>query len=160
ALLFALLIAPVLCSYLFRDHMSEWKNPLLDFLNRTYRSGLDWCFAHLGIPLGMGVVMLAAMLFLGLGGVIGSEFLPPLDEGAIWVRGTLPPSTGPSSGTEVSRRARLVLANFPEATRVVSQVGRPDDGTDASGFYNTEFFVDLRPRREWRSQFKTKDDLI
>src|SRR5215472_1809794 len=100
------------------------------------------------------------MLFLALSGVIGSEFLPHLDEGAIWVRGTLAPSTGPSTGIDLANRARLVLADFPEVTQVVSQVGRPDDGTDASGFYNTEFFVDLLPRSKWRPQFKTKDELI
>ena len=86
------------------------------------------------------------MLFLGFSGVIGSEFLPHLDEGAIWVRGTLAPSTGPSTGISVANAARRVLARFPEVKQVVSQVGRPDDGSDASGFYNTEFFVDLLPR--------------
>lgn len=160
ALLFALLVAPVLCSYLFRGPILERKNPLLLWLTRVYRDGLDWSFAHLGIVLGAGVALLAVMLFLGFGGIIGSEFLPHLDEGAIWVRGTLAPSTGPSTGIEVARRARLVLADFPETTQVVSQVGRPDDGTDASGFYNTEFFVDLLPRSRWRSEFKTKEDLI
>src|SRR6202035_839853 len=75
-------------------------------------------------------------------------------------RGTLAPSTGPSAGIDLANKARLIMASFPEATQVVSQVGRPDDGSDASGFYNTEFFVDLRPRSEWRAQFKTKDDLI
>jgi cobalt-zinc-cadmium resistance protein CzcA len=160
ALLFALLIAPVLCSYLFRGPISERKNPLLLWLTKVYRNCLDWSFAHLGLTLGMGVALLAVMLFVGFSGIIGSEFLPHLDEGAIWVRGTLAPSTGPSTGIEVARRARLMLANFPETTQVVSQVGRPDDGTDASGFYNTEFFVDLLPRSRWRSEFKTKEDLI
>ncbi len=83
------------------------------------------------------------MLCLVFSGIIGSEFLPHLDEGAIWVRGTLAPSTGPTAGIDLAKKARLVLAGFPEVTQVVSQVGRPDDGSDASGFYNTEFFVDL-----------------
>jgi cobalt-zinc-cadmium resistance protein CzcA len=160
ALLFALLIAPVLCSYLFRGKMSEWKNPVLEWLTRTYKRSLEWCFEHLQITLGTGVALLAIMLFLGFGGIIGSEFLPHLDEGAIWVRGTLAPSTGPTAGIDVARRGRLILADFPEVTKVVSQVGRPDDGTDASGFYNTEFFVDLLPRSRWRSEFQTKEELI
>jgi len=160
ALLFALLIAPVLCSYLFRGRMKEWRNPLLEWLTRTYRHSLDWCFEHLRFTLGVGVAMLALMLFFGFSGIIGSEFLPHLDEGAIWIRGTLPPSTGPTAGIAVANRARLMLANYPEAKQVVSQVGRPDDGSDASGFYNTEFFVDLLPRSRWRSQFKTKEELI
>ena len=109
---------------------------------------------------GMGPAALAFMLFIGFSGVIGSEFLPHLDEGAIWVRGTLAPSTGPSAGIDLANQARRVLASFPEVKQVVSQVGRPDDGSDASGFYNTEFFVDLLPRAKWRSEFKTKDDLI
>lgn len=160
ALLFALLIAPVLCSFLFRGKMSEWKNPVLEFLTRTYRSHLEWCFEHLKIVLGTALAMLAAMLFLGFSGIIGSEFLPHLDEGAIWVRGTLAPSAGFSTGIDVSNHARRILANFPEAKQVISQVGRPDDGTDASGFYNTEFFVDLLPRSRWRHQFATKEELI
>ena len=160
ALLFALLIAPVLCSYLFRGKMSEWKNPVLEWLTRAYKSSLEWCFNHLRLTLGTGVALLAIMLFLGFSGIIGSEFLPHLDEGAIWVRGTLAPSTGPTAGIDVARRGRLILADFPEVTKVVSQVGRPDDGTDASGFYNTEFFVDLLPRSRWRSEFQTKEELI
>ena len=83
------------------------------------------------------------MLFLVFSGVIGSEFLPHLDEGAIWVRGTLAPEHRPLRRNALAKQARRVLADFPEVKQVVSQVGRPDDGSDASGFYNTEFFVDL-----------------
>ena len=81
-----------------------------------------------------------------MSGVIGSEFLPHLDEGAIWVRGTLAPSTGPTESTRLANQARVILASFPEVKQVVSQVGRPDDGTDATGFFNTEYFVDLKPK--------------
>src|SRR5579863_9452455 len=112
------------------------------------------------LTLGAALLAFALMLFLAFSGLIGSEFLPHLDEGAIWVRGTLAPSTGATAGIGLANHARLVLADFPEVTQVVSQVGRPDDGSDASGFYNTEFFVDLLPRSQWRPQFKTKDDLI
>src|SRR5882672_6346954 len=110
--------------------------------------------------LGMGFIGLAAMLFFALSGIIGSEFLPHLDEGAVWVRGTLAPSTGPSVSIDMAKKARLMLAGFPEVKQVISQVGRPDDGSDASGFYNTEFFVDLHPREEWRKEYHTKDELI
>jgi cobalt-zinc-cadmium resistance protein CzcA len=160
ALFYSLLIAPVLASFLFKRGIREWKNPVLEFVIKRYRHDLAWCLDHQKIVFIGWLLLIAAMLGLGLSGVIGSEFLPHLDEGAIWVRGTLAPSTGPSTGIQVSNRARLLLADFPEVTQVVSQVGRPDDGSDASGFYNTEYFVDLRPRSEWRSQFKTKDDLI
>ena len=160
ALLFALLIAPVLCTLLFKGEIKEWRNPVFRWLQDRYAGTLEWCFDHMKLTLGMGLAALALMLFLGFGGVVGSEFLPHLDEGAIWVRGTLAPSTGPTAGMSLAKRARIVLAHFPEAKQVVSQVGRPDDGSDASGFYNTEFFVDLLPRAKWRSEFKTKDDLI
>ena len=160
ALLFALLIAPVLCTLLFKDEIKEWRNPVFHWLQERYGRQLDWCFDHMKLTLGLGVAALAVMLFLGFSGVIGSEFLPHLDEGAIWVRGTLAPSTGPTTGVALAKNARRTLANFPEVTQVVSQVGRPDDGSDASGFYNTEFFVDLLQRSKWRSEFKTKDDLI
>ncbi len=156
ALIFALFIAPVLCNYLFSRELKEWRNPVLEWLNRSYARSLDWCFDHMKLTLAMGLLALGVMIFLATSGIIGSEFLPHLDEGAIWVRGTLAPSTGPTSSMEMSRRARLMLAEFPEVKQVVSQVGRPDDGSDASGFYNTEFFVDLRPREEWRSQFHGK----
>jgi cobalt-zinc-cadmium resistance protein CzcA len=87
--------------------------------------------------------------------------LPHLDEGAIWVRGTLAPSTGPSEGVRVANEARVVLASFPEVTLVTSQVGRPDDGTDTAGFFNTEYFVDLKPKDQWRPIFhQDKDALI
>ncbi len=160
ALLFALLVAPVLCTLLFKDEIKEWRNPVFHWLQQRYGRLLEWCFSHLKLTLGLGVAALAGMLLLGFSGAIGSEFLPHLDEGAIWVRGTLAPSTGPSAGIALSRAARRALARFPEVKQIVSQVGRPDDGSDASGFYNTEFFVDLLPRSRWRVEFKTKDDLI
>jgi cobalt-zinc-cadmium resistance protein CzcA len=93
--------------------------------------------------------------------VIGSEFLPHLDEGAIWARGTLAPSTGPTEGARVMNQARILFASFPEVIQVVSQVGRPDDGTDTTGFFNTEYFVDLLPKNKWRPVFhEDKDELI
>ena len=92
-------------------------------------------------------------MFLAFSGVIGSEFLPHLDEGAIWVRGTLAPSTGPTESARVAERARQVLASFPEVPQVVNQIGRPDDGTDTTGFFDMEFFVDLLPKEKWRPVF-------
>jgi cobalt-zinc-cadmium resistance protein CzcA len=160
ALIFSLLIAPVLCGFLFRRQHKEFKNPVLEWVLKHYRRGLEWCLDHTKAVLVGAGALLAAMLFLGMGGLIGSEFLPHLDEGAIWVRGTLAPSTGPAAGIELANKARMIMADFPEVTQVVSQVGRPDDGSDASGFYNTEFFVDLLPRERWRKQYRTKDELI
>jgi heavy metal efflux system protein len=160
ALIFSLLIAPVLSGFLFRGEVKELRNPVFEAVLKYYQRGLNFCLDHIKATLTAGVALVVAMLFLGLGGFIGSEFLPHLDEGAIWVRGTLAPSTGPSAGIDLAKKARLIMADFPEVTQVVSQVGRPDDGSDASGFYNTEFFVDLRPRSQWRKEYPTKDELI
>src|SRR5271165_2053804 len=118
ALVFALLIAPVLCSFLFSAEIKEWRNPVLEWLNRTYGRSLDWCFDHMKLTLGLGLLGFGAILFFFLSGVIGSEFLPHLDEGAIWVRGTLAPSTGPSASFDMAKKARLMLAAFPEVTQV------------------------------------------
>jgi len=159
-LLFSLLIAPVLCSFLLQGKIKEWRNPVLERVVIGYHNALEWCLDHQRTVVAGAGVLVAAMLYLGLTGLIGSEFLPHLDEGAIWVRGTLAPSAGPATGMEVMKKARLMLADFPEVTQVVSQVGRPDDGSDASGFYNTEYFVDLRPRAQWRDEVRTKEDLI
>jgi heavy metal efflux system protein len=161
ALVFALLIAPVLCHLVFRDgKIKEWQNPMMRIMQNAYRRMLDWCFDHLKFTLGVGVAALVFMLVLFFSGIVGSEFLPHLDEGAIWVRGTLAPSAGPTTGIGVTNRGRTILAQFPEVKQIVSQVGRPDDGSDASGFYNTEFFVDLLPRSEWRADYPTKEKLI
>jgi cobalt-zinc-cadmium resistance protein CzcA len=95
------------------------------------------------------------------GGAVGSEFLPHLDEGALWVRGTFAPSTGPTEGIRISDQARVVLCSFPEVIQCTSQVGRPDDGTDTTGFFNTEYFVDLKPKEQWRAGFhENKDEVI
>ena len=161
ALLFSIVIAPVLSSFLFRANAREWHNPIMEFLVRNYRRALRRA-VHLRLVVFVPVaVLLSFTLWLFVGGHIGSEFLPHLDEGAIWARGTLAPSSGPNEGADLMRRARLVFASFPEVTQVVSQVGRPDDGTDTTGFFNTEYFVDLKPKKQWRPVFnQDKDQLI
>ena len=160
AMIFALLLAPILTSFLFRPGMREWRNPLLDWMKRRYRSTLLWSFGHRWVVLSGGLGIVAATGLMLWSGIIGSEFLPHLDEGAIWARGTLAPSTGPVEGERVVKAARAIFASFPEVTQVVSQVGRPDDGTDVTGFFNTEYFVDLKPREQWRPRFRTKEELI
>jgi len=161
ALIFSMLIAPVLSGELFRSGVREWRNPVLVFLTDEYRKRVRWAIEHRRVTLSAAIGALCVAVFLVFGGVIGSEFLPHLDEGAIWVRGTLAPSTGPSEGTRVADRARIVLASFPEAMVVTSQVGRPDDGTDTTGFFNTEYFVDLKPKEHWRPVFgERKDELV
>jgi cobalt-zinc-cadmium resistance protein CzcA len=161
ALIFSILIAPVLSSIFFRRNAREWRNPVLEFIIQTYRK-LLYKAIHYRIAVLLPVALLLAfVLWLFIGGRIGSEFLPHLDEGAIWARGTLAPSAGPDEGTAIMQQAQLIFASFPEVTQVVSQVGRPDDGTDVSLFSNTEYFVDLKPKDQWRPVFnKNKDELI
>ena len=161
ALVFSILIAPVLAFLQFRGGIREWHNPAMDFLREKYRVALRWAIEHRLATVGVGAAALAVAVFLMISGVIGSEFLPHLDEGAIWVRGTLAPSTGPTEGVRIANQARVVLASFPEVTVVTSQVGRPDDGTDTTGFFNTEYFVDLKPKERWRPVFaQSKEELI
>jgi heavy metal efflux system protein len=161
ALIFSMLIAPVLASFLFWKGAREWHNPVMSWLTDRYRHAATWAIEHRYVTVGVAVAALFLTAFLGGSGIIGSEFLPHLDEGAIWVRGTLAPSTGPTAGVALMDKTRVVLAAFPEVKQVVSQVGRPDDGTDATGFFNTEYFVDLWPRNKWRPAFhQSKDELI
>ncbi len=161
ALIFSMLIAPVLASFLFWKGAREWHNPVMSWITDHYRHAATWAIEHRAVTVGVATCALILAGFLGLSGVIGSEFLPHLDEGAIWVRGTLAPSTGPTTGIATMNKARIILAAFPEVTKVVSQVGRPDDGTDTTGFFNTEYFVDLLPKEKWRPAFhQNKEELI
>ncbi len=161
ALMFSMVLAPVLSSLLFSKGAKEWKNPLMEFLREHYRRRVRWTIHHHGLTIGAGVVSLVLGVFLATSGVIGSEFLPHLDEGALWVRGTLEQSVGPDQSINIANQARLILCSFPEATDCTSQTGRPDDGTDHTGFFNTEYFVGLKPKEEWRPVFhENKNNLI
>jgi len=161
ALTFSILVAPVLSSTWFRHGVKEWHNPVMDFLTAHYRKRLRWCVAHRFATVGVGLAALALSLILAFSGVIGSEFLPHLDEGAIWARGTLANSTSLTEGERFTSNQRYVFASFPEVTTVVSEVGRPDDGTDTGGFGNTEYFIDLKPKDLWRPIFHgNKEELV
>lgn len=161
ALIFSMIVAPVLASFFFHRGAREWKNAVMEYLTRRYRRGVTWAIHHRSVTVGVGVAGLGLAIFLLYSGVIGSEFLPHLDEGSLWVRGTLAPSTGPEASLAVSNRARLILASYPEVTDVVDQIGRPDDGTDWTGFFDTEYNVNLKPKSEWRPVFhQNKDNLI
>jgi len=161
AMTFSILIAPVLAATFFRKGIVERRNLVMEYITELYRRRLRWAVQHRWVVVVVALVALAGTVYLGFGGVIGAEFLPHLDEGAIWARGTLANSTSLSEGDKFTNNCRHVFASFPEVTKVVSQVGRPDDGTDTGGFGNTEYFVDLKPHDEWRPIFhKNKDELI
>jgi heavy metal efflux system protein len=160
ALMFSMLLAPVLASLFFPKGTKEWHNPVMTFLTKHYRSAVGIAIEWRWVTLSVALAGLALTVFLG-GWVLGSEFLPHLDEGAIWVRGTFAPSTGQTEGIAMANKVRVILCAFPEVTQCTSQVGRPDDGTDTSGFFNTEYFVDLKPKEEWRPAFhEQKDEVI
>ena len=161
ALIFSMVIAPALSSLLFRRGAKQWENPVMTFLTKHYRKSLHWAIHHRPLVVGAALVAIVLAMMLTFSGVIGSEFLPHLDEGAIWVRGTLAQSVGPTESARVAEQARQVLASFPEVPQVVNQIGRPDDGTDTTGFFDMEFFVDLLPKEQWRPVFhQDKDRLI
>jgi cobalt-zinc-cadmium resistance protein CzcA len=161
ALIFSMLVAPVLASLFFPKGTKEWHNPVMTWLTHVYRRALRVAIRLRWVTVGVGVASLAAAIFLTVAGVIGSEFLPHLDEGALWVRGTLAQSAGPSEGIRIANQARITMCSFPEATECTSQTGRPDDGTDHTSFFNTEYFVGLKPADEWRPGFhQNKDELI
>jgi heavy metal efflux system protein len=161
ALIFSMLVIPALATVLFQSGVKEWQNPVMIYLTARYRVAVAWAIRNRAWTVGVAAVSILFAFYLGFSGVIGSEFLPHLDEGAIWVRGTLAPSTGPTEGTRIMEQARQVLCSFPEVPQVVTQVGRPDDGTDTTGFFDTEYFVDLLPKEKWRPVFReNKEKLI
>ena len=161
AMMFSIFIVPVLASIFFRGGFKERRNRVMEVITNGYRKQLRWAVEHRWVVVGVAAISLAGTLYLGFSGVIGAEFLPHLDEGAIWARGTLANSTSLSEGEDFTAKERLVFASFPEVKTVVSQAGRPDDGTDTGGFGNTEYFVDLKPHDQWRPIFhKNKDELI
>jgi cobalt-zinc-cadmium resistance protein CzcA len=161
ALGFSIVVAPVMASFLFSKGARDWRNPLMYWLIEHYRDAVRKAIEHRYVTVGIAGVLFAIGIYLAFGGPIGSEFLPHLDEGSIWVRGTLPPSEGPSASIDFTNQARIAMAAFPEVTQVVSQTGRPDDGTDTTGFFDTEYFVDLKPKKQWRPIFhEDKEKLI
>ncbi len=161
ALIFSMLVAPAMANLLLRSGIKQWKNPVMEFLTIHYRKAVAWAVHQRWYTIGAAIIAVLLANFLAFGGVIGSEFLPHLDEGAIWVRGTLAPSVGPTESARVAEQARQVLCSFPEVPQVVNQIGRPDDGTDTTGFFDTEYFVDLLPKEKWRPIFhQDKERLI
>jgi cobalt-zinc-cadmium resistance protein CzcA len=161
ALIFSMTVAPVLAYVFFKKGVTESQNPVMNFLRDHYRTSVRWAIKHRKITITLGACVPVLSFLILFSGVVGSEFLPHLDEGALWVRGTLAPSTGPTEGIRLANQARMVLCSFPEVPQCTSQVGRPDDGTDTTGFFNTEYFVDLKPKEEWRPVFhEDKEALI
>ncbi len=158
ALILALTLLPVLASILLRRGVRERRNPLFERVKAWYARSLDWCLRRPRLTVGLSA--LAFGLSLLLVPRIGSEFMPHLDEGALWVRATLPYTISFDEASQFSPKVRAILKSFPEVTDVANELGRDDGGTDPTGFFNDEFYVGLRPYSEWHWGRTTKAALI
>ena len=157
ALLLALTLVPVLSSILLNKNVRERHNPIINFLNNRYAPLLDHVMLHPKRAIITGIVGLG--IAFGAFHFVGSEFLPHLNEGSIYVRASMPLSVSLEDSYHYTRKFRQVFEQYPEVRGVISQTGRPNDGTDATGFFNQEFFVDLYPKEEWKRDI-SKDELI
>jgi cobalt-zinc-cadmium resistance protein CzcA len=158
SLIITLTLLPVLCSWAFRKGVRERRNPGFEAVKSVYTKGLDFCLARPWATTLASVLVLVASLLLIPG--IGAEFMPHLDEGALWIRATMPYTISFEESRKIPPQIREILRSFPEVTVVASEHGRPDDGTDPTGFFNVEFFVGLKPYREWKGAYRTKAKLI
>jgi len=153
-----LALLPVLCAWLLRGGVRERRNAAYEWLKERYTRGLDWCLARpRGTVAGAGMLFVAATLLIP---GIGAEFMPHLDEGAIWVRATMPYTISFEESAKIVPQIRAIIRSFPMVTVVTSEHGRPDDGTDPTGFFNAEFYVGLKPYSEWTGPIRSKAALI
>jgi heavy metal efflux system protein len=157
ALIFTLTLVPVLANTLLRKNVREKHNPFVHFVTDRIMQAFRFVFRNKS----MSLAAASLVVIFGLYGFkfLGSEFLPELNEGSIWVRATLPYSVSLEKSVEVANQMRSLMMDFPEVQKVVSQTGRPDDGTDVTGFYNNEFDVSLYPQDDWNPKI-SKEDLI
>jgi cobalt-zinc-cadmium resistance protein CzcA len=157
ALIFTLTLVPVLANVLLRKNVREKHNPFTHFLQAGIMGAFRFVFRHKRPSILVAAIVIIAGLYSFK--FLGSEFLPELNEGSIWVRATLPYSISLDSSVTRATQMRTIMMRFPQVRRVMSQTGRPDDGTDVAGFYNNEFGVSLYPQEEWNPKI-TKDELI
>ncbi|MGB7098441.1 MAG: CusA/CzcA family heavy metal efflux RND transporter [Xanthobacteraceae bacterium] len=157
ALLATFTVTPCLASLLLPEHVREVETIVVRGIRRVYTPALRWSLQNRKLTIAIGIVFLLSSLFLG--SRLGSEFLPTLEEGNLWIRATMPPTISLEAGMPIVNKIREIVLRHPEVVTVVSQHGRPDDGSDAAGFFNAEFFVPLKPFDEWPSGY-TKDKLI
>jgi cobalt-zinc-cadmium resistance protein CzcA len=156
ALLSTFTVTPVLAALLLPRHIEEVETVIVRALRRTYTPVLRWALNNLTIAVIIGVAFMALSVLAA--SRLGSEFLPALEEGNLWIRAAMPPTISLDSGTEATRRMREILLRHPEVLTVVSQHGRPDNGSDASPFSNVELFAPLKPFDEWPANL-TKEQL-
>jgi heavy metal efflux system protein len=157
SLFFTLTFVPALTSRLLRRNVVEKHNPLVTGLIKQYERLFNWVMSHKRRSFSITIIIVAIIFFFAK--FLGSEFIPHLDEGALWIEGSAPMSISLTQAKILSDSMRSDLLSFPEVHEVISQVGRPDDGTDPKGFYDVECLVDLYPKEQWKSHI-TKDELI
>ena len=157
ALIATFTVTPCLASLLLPEHVSEVETAVVRALRSVYTPVLRWSLIYRRFAVAMGLLFLGISGFLGLR--LGGEFLPTLEEGNLWIRATMPPTISLEAGMPIVDRLREILLRHPEVITVVSQHGRPDNGSDAAGFFNAEFFVPLKPFEEW-AKGRTKAKLI
>ena len=160
SLLCALTLLPVLCSYFLRKHVHEPRLVLYEWVRDGYGRMLGWCLRNRLVTVGLIFAIFCGSLLLIP--FIGGEFMPHLDEGALWVRATTPYTISFEEASKLSPQIRNILLSFPQVTTVANELGRPDDGTDPTGFFNNEFFVGLKPYSDkaWSGELHTKPQLI
>ncbi|MCC7156570.1 MAG: efflux RND transporter permease subunit [Bryobacterales bacterium] len=149
SLLIALTLIPVLATYLFKKGAKTWDNPVLGLISKGYRSALDATMARPRLTAGLSLLVVLVSFVVALG--LGSEFLPQLDEGVIWVRATLAPGVSIQESADVASRVRTILKEYPEVKLVSSQSGRNDSGTDPYGANRNEILVALQPYDTWKT---------
>jgi cobalt-zinc-cadmium resistance protein CzcA len=157
ALIFTLTLVPLLCKMLLGKNVREKENPLVRIMERLYRPTVFWSLQHPRLSIGISVALL--LMSLAVGGQLGSEFLPQLNEGSIYVRASMPQSVAFSTANVMSENMRHIFQKYPEVKGVISQNGRPNDGTDPTGFFNVEFFVDLFGKDQWTRGLQ-KEEII
>jgi cobalt-zinc-cadmium resistance protein CzcA len=157
ALLATFTVTPCLASLLLPEQVREVETIVVRAIRRVYTPVLRWSLGNRKTTIAIGIVFLAVSLLLG--SRLGSEFLPTLEEGNLWIRATMPPTISLEAGMPTVNRLREILLSHPEVVTVASQHGRPDNGSDAAGFFNAEFFVPLKPFDEWPAGM-TKEKLI
>ncbi|HEY4899524.1 MAG TPA: CusA/CzcA family heavy metal efflux RND transporter [Terriglobales bacterium] len=160
ALILTLTLVPVLASYWFKNGVREHSNRAFEWMKRIYATQLDWALARPKLTMLIAVLIFGATLLLVP--FIGGEFMPHLDEGALWVRATMPYTISFEEASNIAPQIRAILMSYPQVTVVGSELGRPDDGTDPTGFFNCEFYVGLKPYddKAWSGDLKTKAKLI
>jgi cobalt-zinc-cadmium resistance protein CzcA len=157
ALVYTLTLVPVLCSFLLNKNVREKSNPIVRFFDYVVTGGFEWCYARKKLSILLASIFLVVSLFSAR--FLGTEFLPTLNEGALWVEAKMPMSSSLTETIKMVTVLRAKLNEFPEVNGVLSQTGRSNDGTDPSGFYYVQMQVNLKPKDEWKRKI-SQDDLI